>query len=154
MGQTVVCCVRCRLPRQEFTGPVVQHARRRCGTCGRWLSLSRRLARPPRERSAALACECGAVTQVPYVLSPEPPARAHVEPSFGVPLWLTTRCAGEVLWAYNGRHLGFLRDYVTASLREKSIVTGSAAQRLPRWLTAARHREAVTRGLARLFAKL
>jgi hypothetical protein len=37
-----------------------------------------------------------------------------VDPFFRCPLWLQTDCRGQVLWAYNERHLDVLETYVGA----------------------------------------
>src|SRR5688572_15650492 len=41
------------------------------------------------------------------------------DPVFGLPLWLATPCCGEVLWAFNARHLEALEAYASAQLRER-----------------------------------
>lgn len=84
---------------------------------------------------------------------------AVCEPCFHLPLRLQTPCVGEVLWAYNHRHLGFLDAYVRASLRERrrhpswGWSNGGLESRLPRWLKAARHRDAVLTAIAALRAR-
>jgi hypothetical protein len=83
------------------------------------------------------------------------PQEEPYDPHFGFRLWLQTRCAGEVLWAYNAEHLGFLREYVSASLRERvPNANGSLASRLPKWIKSAHNRTAVLRAARRLEAKL
>lgn len=74
---------------------------------------------------------------------------------FGLPLWLQAPCRGHILWAYNPRHLHFLMDYVRAGLRQDTPGKGSRrnatlASRLPAWITCAKHRDEVLRGLGRL----
>jgi hypothetical protein len=79
---------------------------------------------------------------------------------FGLPLWLRSPCAGRELWAYNGRHLDALAAIVGASgerrarAREDGTRNRLLASRLPRWMLAARRREDVLAGLARLRARL
>lgn len=79
---------------------------------------------------------------------------------FHLPLWLQTPCCGETLWAYNARHLAWLRSYVEAGQRgsTRNHRTGwtnaSLASRLPRWIQLAKHRGAVLRALAKLEAQL
>lgn len=76
------------------------------------------------------------------------------EPFFGQPLWLQTRCAGEVLWAYNGEHVTELTAYVGAHVRERGPTrpTRSMFARLPSWMKLARNRAVVLAGLERLSA--
>ncbi|GHA07630.1 hypothetical protein GCM10010329_32950 [Streptomyces spiroverticillatus] len=74
------------------------------------------------------------------------------DPCFGRPLWLQTRCAGRVLWAYNEEHVGVLAGYVGAQLRERgsSSSTGAMIPRLPHWMKRAENRTDVLAGLDRL----
>lgn len=72
----------------------------------------------------------------------------------GLDLWLQTPCLGRVLWALDETHLDFLERYVAAGLREEEPINRSLASRLPRWIKAAKHRNAVTRALTRLRATL
>lgn len=79
---------------------------------------------------------------------------------FGQPLWLQAPCCGHVLWAFNLRHLTYLESYVRADLKsqEKHPEWGwsnqSMANRLPKWMIVAKHREAVLKTLAKLKARL
>jgi hypothetical protein len=74
---------------------------------------------------------------------------------FGLELWLQTPCCGEVLWALNPDHLAFLTDFVSARLRERApsdvqFRNKRLTSRLPRWMTSAKNRHEVLRGLERL----
>ncbi len=77
-------------------------------------------------------------------------------------LWLRTPCCGEMLWAYNGRHLAELENYVLATHRKgiplsdtrAPIRNATIASRLPKWIIAAKNREEVLKGIARLREKL
>ena len=67
---------------------------------------------------------------------------------FELPLWLTTPCCGELLWAYNKAHLDYIQSLVGADLRERrpgprGWSNASLAGRLPRWMKAAKNREQV-----------
>lgn len=79
---------------------------------------------------------------------------------FELPLWLQTPCCGDVLWAYSERHLAFLEDFVGARLRERvrdetyGWTNASLASRLPTWMKAAKNRDEVLKGLARLRTRL
>jgi hypothetical protein len=78
---------------------------------------------------------------------------------FSRPLWLQTPCCGEVLWAYNERHLEFLEGYIGAQLRERGRgehgwSNRSLASRMPGWMKSAKNRAEVMKGLARLRARL
>jgi hypothetical protein len=79
---------------------------------------------------------------------------------FGLPLWLQIPCCGEVLWAYNERHLSLLEGFVAARLRERSRderygwSNRSLPSRLPPWIKSGKNREHVLKGLSRLRARL
>jgi hypothetical protein len=77
------------------------------------------------------------------------------EPFFGRPLWLQTRCAGRLLWAYDIEHVDALAAYIGARLRERGSPSSSLAMipRLPDWMTAAANRGEVVAGLAALRAQ-
>src|SRR5215212_7033778 len=63
---------------------------------------------------------------------------------FGLPLWLQTPCAGQVLWAWNEWHLDWMERYVAADLRERTPnINMSLASRLPRWIKSAKNRDEV-----------
>lgn len=75
---------------------------------------------------------------------------------FHYPLWLTTHCCGQELWAYNPEHLAWLKGYVAADLRQHAAhpVSGrrnkTLASRLPKWLKAAKNRDEILRAVVRL----
>ena len=76
-----------------------------------------------------------------------------VDPYFRLSLLLQTRTAGELLWAYNLRHVDVLERFVRATLRERAVFTDGMAtmtERLPRWIKSSSNRTAVLRGLTRL----
>lgn len=79
-----------------------------------------------------------------------------VDPYFHYPLWLQIPCCGNILWAYNARHLAFIEDFVQATLRERqpdeqnSGSNRSLASRLPRWLQSRKNRDAILKAIATL----
>ncbi len=76
---------------------------------------------------------------------------APVDPWFQLPLWLRAPYEGEVVWAFNQRHLAELRAHVAAGLREHGTgTTRSTFARLPGWLTSAKNRDQVLAVLDRL----
>ncbi|MBC8065313.1 MAG: TFIIB-type zinc ribbon-containing protein [Chlorobia bacterium] len=79
---------------------------------------------------------------------------APVDPYFHIPLWLQSECCGEILWAYNRRHLDYMQEYVAAKLRD----TGPSGRRnlgnkLPKWMLLAKNRVEVLRTIERLAKK-
>ncbi|WP_328444668.1 hypothetical protein OG780_03850 [Streptomyces sp. NBC_00386] len=73
------------------------------------------------------------------------------DPFFRRPLWLRTRCAGRILWAYDVEHVDVLAAFVGARLRERrASQTRATFARLPAWTKSAGHRDEVPAGLAAL----
>jgi ribosomal protein L37E len=129
-----------------------------CPTCG-----AKAFVLPAPDAKAAVRVVCHACgfakttdgTTRRFAWNAETPTDGY----FGLDLWLQTRCAGHVLWAFNRRHLDLLDHYVAASLRERrrgeeGWRNASLVSRLPSWMTAAAHREDVLAALAALRAKL
>ena len=75
---------------------------------------------------------------------------------FDLPLWLQASCCGELLWAFNARHLTYLEAYICADLREKQRPSPghwnhhSLVTRMPRWMKLAHNREPLLKAIARL----
>lgn len=140
-------------PREGWAGPVVAGALGRCPTCGNWRRRNPRRTQgpPPAEGAVPMSCPgCGTAFQGKVTWSPVAFDRP-VDLYFGLPLWLQTPVRGETLWAYNDRHLGFLRDYVGASLRERIPNRNrTMASRLPQWIKSAQNRAGILHGLGRL----
>ncbi|MGW4874505.1 hypothetical protein [Streptomyces chartreusis] len=74
------------------------------------------------------------------------------DPFFQRPLWLQTRCAGYILWAYNEEHVAELSAYAGARLRERGGArpTMSMFARLPAWMKVSDNRAEVLAGLETL----
>jgi hypothetical protein len=88
---------------------------------------------------------------VVFAVHPVTVPDALVDSCFGLPLWLQTPCAGHTLWAFNLRHLVYLKQFVGAELRGRRVMTNaSVVSRLPAWLKDAKHRQAVLRAAERL----
>jgi transcription elongation factor Elf1 len=69
---------------------------------------------------------------------------AEIDPYFYHPLWFSTICSGNILWAYNLAHLDFLERHVSAQLRERNttiISNNNLGSRLPRWMTSAKNHQ-------------
>jgi hypothetical protein len=135
----------------SWRGPVHISAHGRCGTCGQWLVASgRSRSRPPAANSIAVQCRgCGGVTDLPVNWSPI--SLQAVDPYFGLPLWFRAACCGETLWAYNRRHLAFLRGFVGAKIRQRyPNRNASMVSRLPNWMKKASNRAAILNCIADL----
>lgn len=142
-------------PSLLWRGATRGYIRRRCGHCGRWLpnTLTRRrraqLAQPVRVFCPGCRHTTDVTAEYLSPLSDEP-----LDPVFGLPLWLQMPFKGKLLWAYNPEHLRFIKDFVSASLRDKALYHRSAASRLPSWIKSAKHREDLLRAITRLEALL
>lgn len=74
---------------------------------------------------------------------------------FGLPLWLQSPCCGEILWAFNAKHLDFLESYFVATIREqKPNVNRSVISRLPLWMKDPKNRNNLLRAVASLRKRL
>jgi hypothetical protein len=153
-----IVCTACGFARgpaeqnQLWAGPVRAWAARACRLCGRGLRRAYpRQKLPPERRTVRLRCSgCGAESDAPLRWAPLPPGEGH-DGLTGLPLWLRAPCRGHTLWALNGEHLAWLRDYVGATLRERiPRRNATLASRLPTWIKLARNREEVLHCLARL----
>lgn len=72
-----------------------------------------------------------------------------------IPLWLQTRCRGNILWALNAEHLDDLEHLIKGRMRKMTYAyTYFRPWRLPKWMIYAKNREAVLKGIQRLRAKL
>lgn len=81
------------------------------------------------------------------------------DPYFDVRLWLQTETRHGWVWAYNLEHLGLIRRFVQASLREGIYRNDhgrrmSVVARLPAWMQQAKNRDEVLRAIARIHASL
>jgi hypothetical protein len=114
-----------------------------CPSC-RWRAIVRRTT------GAQLTCsECGHIETLTSVRQMR--FGDAVDSYFLQPLWLQTDCCGEVLWAYNPRHLRFLRDFVAEKLRDVGPPgRRNLGNKLPKWMLLAKNREEVLKGISRL----
>ncbi len=146
-----VTCTACSYAATEestgWMGPVRGTVRRRCGMCGQ--QLERDLPGPRHEHLAHMTCACGWEfdEEITWHRLPQGP----VDPVFGLDLWFREPVKGEVLWAYNTEHLGFIKEYVAVDLRERAPNKNSSlASRLPPRMKSAKNREAVLAAIRKL----
>jgi hypothetical protein len=79
----------------------------------------------------------------------------NVDWYFRLPLWLEISCCGELIWAYNLKHLEMLEKYVAAKLRERTKKGRSSfLSKLPKWIKSARNRDEILRAIGKLKGKL
>jgi hypothetical protein len=143
-GRVLVVCPRCGgralvVPRPGLPAPryfselLFQPRRLACAACGAVAD------REPGTKGAGLVAAVPGGTEDPF---------------FRRPLWLQTRCAGHVLWAYDVEHVDELSAYVGATLRERGATRPTMAMfaRLPRWMKTSANRSEVLAGLDTLRA--
>jgi hypothetical protein len=142
----------------KWFGPEIGRVKSPCPECGfKWLkeTVHRDRRRKGSERPAKItcpSCKLEARLKVDWAIQR---FGSPVDPVFGLPLWLQASCCGEVLWAFNSRHLARLKEYVRATVRERVVGwSASTFQRLPKWVSSAKNRDEVLRGIERLEAKL
>lgn len=71
---------------------------------------------------------------------------SNVDPYFHLPLWIQKEMPDGILWAYNYEHLDFLKNHISAELRERDITNiqnKSIGSRLPKWMTSKKNRQSV-----------
>ncbi|MCC7423075.1 MAG: hypothetical protein IT428_22595 [Planctomycetaceae bacterium] len=129
-----------------------------CSGCARLLGLANPDRPSIREGSRFVCLGCASFRDWSLRRSrsiPGPGAGPTLH-GFELSLWLPRPCCGEVLWAYNARHLTFLQNYVAAPLRNRRplkqvpLSNKSLESRLPRWMLSAKNRRTVLHGLKTL----
>jgi hypothetical protein len=78
-----------------------------------------------------------------------------IDPAFGLPLWYQGTVKGDIIWAYNLRHLTEIRNYVQATLRERSTdkFKMTMVEKLPDFIKMAKNRDEVLKALQRMVEK-
>lgn len=104
------------------------------------------------EKTARLSCtHCGYSRDVSTRFGKSGSITMAAHGYFDVKLWLSTRFRNNMVWAYNDKHLAYLKAYVAASLREHKDRTGfTLLEKLPRFYHEARNREALLKVLEKL----
>lgn len=147
--QARLTCASCGHSDTWSVRPATRPPKRRCPQCSSW--LEKRLRGSPSPREMHLHCpKCRIVVREPQSFMRLPGSLTR-DPYFGCMLWFVGDIKGDVFWAYNSRHLAFIRNYVAATLRIREPKhNGSLASRLPAFLLAKKNRTAVLRELDRL----
>jgi hypothetical protein len=68
-------------------------------------------------------------------------------------LWLSIQLKEGELWAYNLEHLEFIKNHISANLRERTlenISNKSIGSRLPKWMTSKSNRNDVLKAIEKL----
>ena len=77
------------------------------------------------------------------------------DPFFGLELWLKAPALGNLVWAYNRRHLELLHSYISSDMRiRKPYVSGArnstVGSRLPKWMSAKKNRTTIVKVLEKI----
>jgi hypothetical protein len=73
---------------------------------------------------------------------------------FGLPLWLTENFRGNNFWAFNYKHLEYLKQYISANLRERNTRTHwTMVEKLPNWMKTAKNRASLIKLITELERK-
>jgi hypothetical protein len=89
----------------------------------------------------------------PYVLRYQD--SGIIDPVFGLPLWYQDMIKGNIIWAYNLRHLTEIKHYVQATLRERTTdkFKMTMVERLPDFIKLAKNREEILKVLTQMLEK-
>ncbi len=148
------CAYTVRGRETHWIGPAWGVASRRCGICGRHMREEfAQTGMAP--RTVPMKCAgCGDPGSAEVSWNPLR-FDGPYDPYFGFNLLLQTSACRKVLWAYNGRHLTFLRELVAADLRERLPDRNtSLASRLPAWIKRGAHRDEILRAIGKLEARV
>lgn len=175
-GPAIVACPRCSGPAHANTGSVtcsacgftragnepnfvaetnlVMHRawRPRCLGCGKDLPSIVRLGVVNIAKELPVRCNgCGHVGTYPVRVKPEL-RKANLDPTSGLPYFLTAPVGRNILWVRNLDHLELIEHYVFAQLRERALsrVHMTMLERLPKWIKVASNRGDLLRGIERL----
>jgi hypothetical protein len=156
-----ICCLNCTYQEHKSAGKlhgdVLGTAKQwcpHCSTCG-YRSLDIRLEAKASDRlpptKLVICPACKQENNLDLQWSIYQYSSAAIDPSFGCALWLQIPCCGNVLWAYNDRHLSDLKSYIGSNLRDgQNRRKWSMVTRLPRWMIIAKNRDAVLNCIKKL----
>lgn len=150
-GKASFACLRCGTTVATWQGPV--QLTYRCGLCGdRWQTDADRLPNGLRQDQRT-SCPQGHIAPAHVTWSEadvyhRTPPR---DPALGLELALAEETRLGWVWAFNLEHLGELRAFVAARMRiTRPDSNRQWANRLPAWMTAAKHRDEVLRAIDRI----
>lgn len=137
-------------------GPVIIYPlNAKCGQCGASLENEQRLVNcyQAKMKVCCKVCNHEKFYQTKYKLTYANNNQA-TDPYFGLQLWLQTPVDENIFWAYNYDHLDYLKNYVSAKLREaQSGGKHSLAWKLPNFIKVAKNRDRILQAIARLEKK-
>jgi hypothetical protein len=129
-----------------------------CSTCGYRLLGIRLKAKASGRLPQTKAVNCPAChqqTNVDLQWDIDRHSSGAIDPNFGCKLWLQIPCGGNILWAYNEKHLSDLKSFIGSSFRDgRNRSKYSMVTRLPRWMIIAKNRGVVVRCIEKLEARI
>lgn len=127
------------------------YGRQPCQKCGfQWVSVARQYPDRKMETGQVSCSNCQAINEIKLSYRPASPSHHDVDPYFGLSLALCEPTRSGSIWAYNAHHLSHLEQYIRATLREGTTVSGSYFSRLPAWVKSAKNRAMVLKAIERL----
>lgn len=75
-----------------------------------------------------------------------------IDPAFGLPLWYQDTVKGNIIWSFNFSHLTEIRNYVAATLRERTTdrFNMTMVEKLPDFIKMAKNRMEVLKAIDRM----
>ena len=134
----------------QWAGYLQGFVNQSCGHCGTKVFHSTEPTKKPYPNTK-VTCETCQQTRAYEIAWYRYRGDKPTDPYFGFDLWLQTDVKDNVLWLYNLEHLTYLRDYVSAKLREDngrhkySMITN-----LPQWMKSSKNRDLIVKKLNKL----
>ncbi len=76
------------------------------------------------------------------------------DPYLNLPLWYKSLFNKDLFWAYNEKHLEFLKEYIGAKIRERQSGAGSSmVEKLPDFIKSSKNREKLIKKIEKLERK-
>ncbi len=129
-----------------------------CSHCASELKVEMPNVNEKKETIAVKCSSCGKTENYsPRNIAQEWKYESTGKPSenyFGLPLWLTETFRGNNFWAFNYDHLEYLKQYISAELREKNGRTHwTMVEKLPDWMKSGKNRDKIVKLITELERK-
>ena len=132
--------------------------KRRCDNCGEKIFVN--IASKKKIDSLTIKCQnCGQSRDYkPHATAFRTTFKGSgdaTDPHYGYPLWLQGNIKGNLFWAYNGAHLNYLKQYITAKIRERAVgeTFMTMVARLPNFIKSAKNRPVLLKLIEKLEKK-
>jgi hypothetical protein len=140
------------LPQAEWKGPINVIVSSPCGKCG---SRIEHVVERTSDYKKQLKVKCNVCSDERFYETQHELTYANnnqaTDPYFGLQLWLQIPIKNNTFWAYNFEHLEYLRQYVSAKLREAaSGGKYSLAWKLPKFIKDGKNKERILKAVSKL----